>query len=154
MRLRSAERADAYALWLWANDPVTREASGARPVIDWAGHIDWFDRRLRSSSALIYIGENANEQPIGAIRFESQDGWRTAVLSYVVAPEVRGRGFGRALLVEGVEAVRAVHPGLVLTAEVATGNTRSTRLFEFLGWEELTPVGGRRQFADRRAASV
>lgn len=154
MQLRSAERADAYALWLWANDALTREASGARPVIDWAGHVDWFVRRLGSPSALIYIGENANEQPVGSIRFESQDGWRTAVLSYVVAPEVRGRGYGRALLVEGVEAVRAVHPGVVLTAEVTTSNTRSTRLFEFLGWEELTPVGGRRQFADRRVARV
>ncbi|MGE0441739.1 MAG: GNAT family N-acetyltransferase [Gemmatimonadales bacterium] len=135
MRLRLATFGDARRLLDWANDPGTRAASGGRDEIPWDRHLQWLASRLQDDSALVFVGESAVGEAVGSIRFETEDGWRSAVLSYVVAPDSRGRGFGRALLVEGVAAIRRIHPAAVLGAEVQLDNPRSVRLFESLGWD-------------------
>lgn len=154
MKLRPARPDDAYALWLWANDPETRAASGDRPVIGWEEHCRWLAGRLGSGAAALLIAETGESRPVGTIRFESPDGWSTAVLSYLVAPEARGRGFGRALLVEGVKAVRARYPEVRIEATVWEANDRSCRLFTALGWAVRPGDAGRVVFTDSVGAAV
>jgi ribosomal protein S18 acetylase RimI-like enzyme len=154
MNLRRATWDDAYPLWLWANDSETRVASGDRPLIPWIEHLAWLRNRVRAEAAIILVGETAEAQPVGSIRFESPDGWASAVLSYVVAPESRGRGFGRALLIEGVATLRRLHPRTLVIATVRPGNTRSARLFERLGWAVGEETLGRLQYLNRGLTAV
>jgi RimJ/RimL family protein N-acetyltransferase len=142
--LRRATHHDAHALWLWANDPVTRRASGGRAVIPWASHLEWLRERLASDSAVIFVLDRAPDDPVGTIRFETTDQWSSARLSYGVAPEARGHGFGRALLDRGTLAIRRLHPGVTLVALVASDNAPSRHLFDRLGWaSEPTAEGFR-----------
>ncbi len=149
MNLRRASTMDGYALWLWANDAGSRAASGDRPLIEWVTHLGWLERRLADSGTVLLIGESAAGQPVGTIRFESRDEWQSAVLSYAVAPEARGQGFGRALLVGGVLHLRRLHPAIRIEASVSAGNVRSLRLFRSLGWDERTSEDGVVWFVDR-----
>ena len=50
VQLRDATPADAYALWLWANDAETRAASRARDPIPWAAHVTWLGQQMESGN--------------------------------------------------------------------------------------------------------
>ncbi len=136
--LRRAAAADAYALWLWANDDATRAASHGRAPIRWNEHVRWLGAQLEGDAGAVYIGE-LDSRPVGSVRFDSQDGWRTARLSYVVAPESRGAGFSRLLVTQGVVEIRRRSAAVRVRAEVSRDNGRSLRVFRGLGWRESAP---------------
>jgi RimJ/RimL family protein N-acetyltransferase len=150
--LRGARGDDAYALWLWANDPDSRAASGDRAVISWADHLRWFGDRSSSPNARILIAENAEGRPVGCIRFETVDGWVGARLSYVVAPEARGNGIGGAILHEGTAALLRLRPAVVIEALVRGSNAPSVKLFQRMGWRGEPVAGGRLRFRSAEAA--
>ena len=140
--LRPAVAADAYMLWLWANDAESRAASFGREPIAWEAHVVWLDGCLRSASHLVLIAGLGSGQPAGVIRFDTADNWQTARLSYTIAPEVRGRGLALALVHAGTAAVRTQHRMVHVRAEVTRGNERSLRVFSQAGgWVETETDG-------------
>jgi RimJ/RimL family protein N-acetyltransferase len=140
LRLRPADRGDLYSLWLWANDPATRAASFGRPLIEWDEHLAWFASQ-EGRGAHVLMAEMPDGRPVGSIRFESSDGWLTARVSYVVAPEARGQGWSRPLVERGVSWLAASHPSTALVARVAADNARSLRVFRGAGWSETVAAG-------------
>lgn len=146
-RIRQALVQDAYALWLWANDPETRAASHSRQPIPWTAHVRWVNEQLASPNALILIAESGGGQPVGSTRFDSSDGWKSARLSYVVAPEARGRNISRTMLVEAIDFLRAQKRPGAIVADVMPDNERSLSVFRALGWQDIGPeTGGDRRF--------
>jgi RimJ/RimL family protein N-acetyltransferase len=135
LRIRPADGRDLYCLWLWANDPETRRASFGRATISWSDHVAWFERQRRDE-APIFIAETAEGQPIGSVRFDTEDRWRTARLSYVVGPEARRQGWSRPLVTHGVQHIRLLRPDATITARVMADNAGSLRVFRGLGWSE------------------
>lgn len=147
IRIRQAIVLDAYALWLWANDSETRFASHSRPPIPWTAHVRWVSEQLASPNALILIAEAGGGQPVGSARFDTTDGWNSARLSYVVAPEARGQHVSRTMLVKAIEFLRAEKRSGTIVADVMPGNERSLSVFRGLGWQEIGPgTGGDRRF--------
>ena len=134
--LRAVDTADLYPLWLWVNDPAARAASSNQAPIEWETHVAWLAARLTSPDALILIAHSSTGRPLGTIRFETDDGWMSARLSYLVAPESRGLGVGRALLTRGVETFSQAREGTRLVALVRGANGASRHLFTTLGWAE------------------
>lgn len=135
IRVRAAGPSDAYALWLWANDPETRGGSFAGAEIRWAEHVRWLAARLTDGSSVVLVGED-DSRPIGSVRFDTKDGWRTARLSYVVAPEARGHGWGTRLVLRGLTHLKGLHPEVAVWAEVKPANERSLKVFRGLRWTE------------------
>jgi RimJ/RimL family protein N-acetyltransferase len=133
--VRPAELLDRYLLWLWANDEETRHASFHRDEVAWKDHVAWFARQI-ADGCHVLIGETAEAQPIGSIRFDTANGWRTTRLSYVVAPESRGRGWAQPLVRAGVAWLRVRRPEADIEATVLSSNLASLRVFRELAWEE------------------
>ncbi|HEX2188379.1 MAG TPA: GNAT family N-acetyltransferase [Longimicrobiaceae bacterium] len=149
LRVVPAAAGDAYALWLWANDAGTRAASFGRDPIAWADHVAWLERALADAAHAVLVARSADGRPVGSIRFDTGDGWRTARLSYVVAPEARGEGRSGPMVRAGVAWVRGAHPGVAVRARVMEANERSLRVFRRLGWREERAEEGVREFWSR-----
>ena len=95
-RVRLAQEDDGFLLWLWANDPETRNNSFAPQPIAWWTHEQWYTRILRSPHCRIWLLEHLHV-PVGQIRYECMDA-ETAQISFSVGPRFRGKGMGTRLL--------------------------------------------------------
>jgi RimJ/RimL family protein N-acetyltransferase len=145
----AATSADGRELFDWRNDPGTRRASKHSAPIAWETHAAWFAVALASPDRTIYIGHSESKK-IGCIRFDRiRDSGEKFLVSIVIAPQERGRGFGLALLRSGI----AILPTAGLEAEIAIGNLASQRIFEACGFERIFDESDD-QFLRYRRASV
>ena len=146
MRLvgRRAERGDAELLWRWANDLETRRNAFSQMPIPWPDHLAWLDGRLASAATRIWIFSDG-DTPVGQVRFDMAG--EAAEIDIAVAPERRGRGYGKAMLTEAIDRLRAEH-GARFTprASVLEANAASLRMFRACGFTE---VGAERRGDDR-----
>jgi RimJ/RimL family protein N-acetyltransferase len=87
--------------------------------------MDWFVSKLASPDCEFLVGEQ-DGRPVGVLRMDRRaDEWEVSI---VVAPEVRSRGFGKAMLSAVIRGRRH------LVAEVLPGNEHSHELFRSCGW--------------------
>ncbi len=128
---------DAKILFDWRNDPLTRENSHNTDEVPWENHVAWLEKSLVSPTRTLYIAE-AEGVPVGTVRADLHNGARE--LSWTVAPEARGKGFGKAMV---LQFVREILPGVRLIASVKKGNRASESIARALG---LSP--GEQEFPD------
>lgn len=127
VELRPATHADMDDLWLWRNDPVTREQSRKADPVSWKSHVRWVSAALADPAHKIFIGERRG-MPVGNVGFHQVEGNTEA--SIVVAPPERGKGVGYAML----RAACTQQRGEIFAA-VRVANKASRRLFESCGFE-------------------
>lgn len=137
VRLRRTTASDADLLFGWSNDPVTRATSFHPEPIEAAGHAPWLEGRLASPTTGFWIGERDDGRPIGQVRVEVGDG-AVGELSISVAPDARGLGFGRALLLAAAEEAGRTLSIERLVARVRLDNPASLSLFRGAGFRERT----------------
>ena len=96
--LRRATLADAQPLYDWRMDPVTMENSRSTESFTLDSHTAWLTTKLKDSN--LFIAE-LQGTPIGMGRLdtgESRCCGQYAEVSLIVAPEHRGRHYGRAII--------------------------------------------------------
>ena len=98
MKLRKAKIEDAKILLEWRNDPLTRENSINADEILWENHLAWLSKTLNNPYRTLFIAEDDSGIPVGTIRTD-KEGANTYELSWTIAPEYRGKGFGREMVV-------------------------------------------------------
>jgi UDP-2,4-diacetamido-2,4,6-trideoxy-beta-L-altropyranose hydrolase len=137
LRLRRAREADCRMIWEWANDPVVRAVSFASASISWENHVAWFEARLADPDTVFYIALNAEDAPVGQVRFAIEDG--VATISVSVAAAYRSEGYG-------AEAIRLASQQLfyetdigLIHAYIKHDNPASARAFAKAGY---TDAGG------------
>ena len=87
------------------------------------------------------------DAPVGQVRFDVEGD--RAEIDIAVAPERRGRGYGRAMLVEAIRRLRTERGVRERpTASVLEDNARSLRMFRACGFKE---VGEERRDTGERA---
>jgi RimJ/RimL family protein N-acetyltransferase len=132
---RPAKRADAELLWRWANDPEARRQSFTKAAIAWDAHVAWLEARLASPACTILIFSDGGV-PVGQVRFDVVGDM--AEISISVAPEQRGRGYGRAMLASALERHSEQRGERVRTrASVLAANERSLRMFRASGFRDV-----------------
>src|SRR3989454_6024164 len=133
---REARMADADVLWRWANDPETRQNSFNTSPILYEEHVAWLSQRLGSDATPIWIFSDG-DVPVGQVRFDVAGA--VAEIGIRVAPERRGRGYGRAMLDAAVRCLRAERrDGVRPRASVLAHNAASLRLFKACGFEVVS----------------
>jgi RimJ/RimL family protein N-acetyltransferase len=138
---RKAEMGDAELLWRWANDRETRENSFSSEPIAYADHMAWLERRLASDRTRFWIFSDAGV-PVGHVRFDLTG--QVAEIGITVAPERRGRGYGKALLAQALRCLRdEMGDGVRPRASVLAHNTASLRLFAACGFAPVAGDGAR-----------
>lgn len=149
--LREVEERDRELLFRWANDAETRSRSFSQAPITWEEHTAWFARMRADENCLHWIlmasgeesGDAAREQQTGAVRpagtvRAARDGDGGSYrISYSIAPECRGRGYGTIILELAKSWTAAFCPGCkYLYGEVKADNAASVRCFEKAGYEK------------------
>jgi len=136
LRLRPAIQADAETVWRWRETlPPDHFRAGPNPPLP--QHQEWFARALQDPSRHMLIAES--EKRVALLRLDIEG--RTATVSILLRPGVRGQGYGRrALAFLGPFARR--HGIAQLTAEVAQTNTASLRLFRGAGYRQTRADNG------------
>jgi len=132
--LRPIAMSDAARLYEWAMDPETRAQSFRSGTFDFESHCRWLTKRLTSPDWMGLVAED-NGGPVGMIRFDRQGD--RATLSFAVAPESRGKGYGTAVLAAG--AAYALKNGFAAKVRgiVKLSNTASLRCFIKAGFKRL-----------------
>ena len=102
LTLRPATLADWQLLLQWRNDPQTRRWSRQSAVIDEVQHRAWLSDVIGDGRRRLLVAE-VGGHPAGTVRLDSVGGGTE--VSWTVAPELRGRGLGRRLVVLALEQV-------------------------------------------------
>ena len=137
--LRKAEREDMEQLFLWANDKEVRKNSFSTAPISYEEHRNWYGNKLQEENTRIYIFCDGDLE-VGALRLEF--GREEAEISYSIAPEFRGKGYGQELIFQAEQEVRRwqesipLLPGqAVIKAQVKPENQASNKIFTKAGYE-------------------
>jgi RimJ/RimL family protein N-acetyltransferase len=139
---------DADMLWRWANEPMVRANAFNTAPIPYAAHLRWLVKRLCSSATRIWIFSDRG-RAVGQVRIDLAG--PTAEIDISVAPEHRGRGYGRAMLAEAVRLTRSEWGAdLRLRALVLDRNPASLALFRSCGFRAV----GRLERSTGRGAVV
>jgi len=127
--LREVEMADCDLLFDWANDFEVRKNSFQSNTIPYEKHIEWFKEKLEDTDCEIFLCI-AEGKEIGLARIEYIG--KEGMISYSVAKEYRGMGYGQRMLLLVEE--KAVRRADWLTGYVKPENIASQCVFERLGY--------------------
>jgi RimJ/RimL family protein N-acetyltransferase len=131
MDLRRATMDDALDVLAWRNDPLAVAMSKTSDTVDRAGHLAWFANAVKDPRRVLFIAMEDGRK-LGMVRFDrSDDTW---LVSINMAPNERGRGYGRAALNEALAMLRASVGQCRLSAEIKDSNAVSLRLFQQCGF--------------------
>ncbi|MBM4319139.1 MAG: GNAT family N-acetyltransferase [Deltaproteobacteria bacterium] len=152
LRLRPATEADRELIFAWANDPVTRAVSFCCDPIPYATHCSWYADALRRSDRRLLVAElvegeagaggAAGARPAAVVRFDLEpagcpepDSSPAAEISINIAPELRGRGLGAAILRQATCWAGEVLGAMVVVARIRPGNQASVDAFSLAGYQ-------------------
>ncbi len=132
--LRPANMDDARQLLDWRNDALTRHSSIDGHEIPYEQHVKWLEDVLAAPDRNLRIAEISGI-PIGTVRADrDDDGWK---LSWTVAPEARGHGFGKKIVALMIRSL-----GGKIRAEIKSDNVASLRIAEALKMVKVSETQG------------
>jgi ribosomal protein S18 acetylase RimI-like enzyme len=142
--LRTANQRDSQALLAWRNDAETIQNSISKKAVDSASHDVWFTKILSNSACLLFIGEVQGNR-IGMVRFDLSSNQKgtglRGLVNINIAPQVRGQGYGKALLATTIQKLDARVSSL--EAVVLASNWQSQNLFKSLKFERIDKLKDR-----------
>jgi RimJ/RimL family protein N-acetyltransferase len=127
IRLRLARQEDGPDIWRWRNDPISRQYSFNSTPIPFEEHLIWWASSLANPKRKTYILENEQGEGLGSLRKDETENGEIE-LSWMVAPEHRGKGYGTTLLRLGLEGESAC------IALIKPENIASCRMVEKMGF--------------------
>ncbi len=130
--LKKATIEDAEDVLSWRNDPTTRENSFTKGEISLLSHMNWFQRKLANPNCHIFILMDGDVK-VGNIRVDVTED--VGEISYMIAPEARGKGYGKKIIALVEEELRNASTGVkTLTAFTLKENTASGKCFVANGY--------------------
>lgn len=152
VRLRPATIADAELLFAWRNDPLTRAQSIHTEPVVWERHLAWLQASLQNPDRQLFIAEQVlpAEQAtvvLGTVRADKVA--KAYELSWTVAPEQRGEGWGKKMVAALIDCLPA---GAAYRAVVLNTNSASEQIAAGLGMVVKSSSPTQTLFAARKPA--
>lgn len=134
MSLRRVTYEDRMLLLEWANDKEVRKNSFQTHQIGMEEHCRWLERKLADEQCDMFL-LCRDDVPVGQIRLDYTG--EQAVISYSIAKDYRGKGYGGILLQLAEDEVRRTRRDIhEMYAEVKEENLASRRKFEQAGYDK------------------
>jgi RimJ/RimL family protein N-acetyltransferase len=138
VRLREVTPADADDLYRWRMEPGTQAMFRSAGPVSMEAHRDFLAGYFQPGNRDRWFVIEAGGEPVGTIALYgfSSDGREAEWGRFVVAPEHRGRGWGRRSLELLLAHARTL--GMrTLRCEVLAGNATAAGLYRRLGFAEI-----------------
>ncbi|MFT6981254.1 MAG: UDP-2,4-diacetamido-2,4,6-trideoxy-beta-L-altropyranose hydrolase [Crocinitomicaceae bacterium] len=132
---QKAEVQHTKKTFTWANDPIIRQFAFNKGAIPWVDHQSWFSSKVNAPDCYYGILKY-NDDFVGSIRFDIKD--KIALISYLVAPEWHGQGFGTLLIKFGLQGLADEFNSVQISEVhgfVFPSNIASTKTFERFGFK-------------------
>lgn len=125
--LRRADSNDIDLYFEWLNCPELMRVSGRSKQVSYEDHQQWFMNNLNSSSVLLYILLDSEENIVGQVSFKRvSEEWS---VGFHVLPAFRSKGWGYYLIESGLRALHLHDPmARNVHAFVRLGNESSERV--------------------------
>ncbi|WP_341457728.1 GNAT family N-acetyltransferase [Clostridium botulinum] len=127
-----ANESHCELIYEWSNDDEVRKNSFNSNKIIYEEHAKWYLNKLRDSNCCIYLLADANKS-IGIVRIERKQ--NKNVISYSIAKEFRGKGYGYKILLKLEEELIKEYKEIVLTGYVKEENISSIKIFKKLNYK-------------------
>jgi RimJ/RimL family protein N-acetyltransferase len=135
LQLRKAQLSDLDLYFHWVNDSDARQNAITVKQIDYDEHCVWFAEKVISKDACLWVMEY-EEVPVGQIRFDIDRSLKEATISYFIAQEHRGKGFGLSVVKLGLELFFGTKKDIsTINAVVKSTNGYSRKIFEHFSFQ-------------------
>lgn len=134
--VRNVNVSDSRNLLSWRNDPAVLRYQHTQQVITPVDHAKWLSVRLLEPKNLPFLAYEEDNHVIGYVRLDEAESDET-IISILISPEFRGRGYGAAILKHFLNYVRGKGIAEPIIAYVHNGNIPSQKLFRSLSFNEL-----------------
>lgn len=133
--LKRAHLNDCDLLFNWANDKETRKNSFNQSKISYEEHVAWFNSKMKSYTCAIFI-LNFDNISVGYVRIDIEN--KTAVISYAIDENYRGRGLAEKMLALLEAELRNEEKHIEkLIGYVKSDNIASQKIFEKLKYNKI-----------------
>lgn len=134
INIREASEKDLALYFDWTNDEEVRKQSfNSQPVL-LENHEKWFYKKLADESCLMLVFEDAQQVPIGQVRFESNEEQEISVIGVSLDKHFRGKGLADKLLTLASAYFFKKNPDYTIQAFIKAGNQSSINAFSKAGF--------------------
>lgn len=137
MIFRKATKQDSDNLFRWRNDPETRANSINTAPVKREEHEGWLEKTLKNPNRLLFIAEE-DRQAVGTMRADKLEDENGYEFSWTVAPEFRGRGLGKKMLLQAIGEVKSP----ILKAKIKKENIASIKMAQAAGFSQESEENG------------
>ncbi len=128
---------DVELTYRWASDKKVRLFSFNKEGISFDEHKMWFFNKINDTNCYYYILQRGVEK-VGSIRIDFCKQYNKGLISYLIAPEFHGNGFGTRILQMVEDLVKTIFEEIHLTGLVIKSNNASVRIFNKLGYDLIS----------------
>jgi RimJ/RimL family protein N-acetyltransferase len=137
--LKRVNFSDSRLLFKWATDPIIRKYSKNQSEITWDNHNKWLEQKITNTSCLFFL-LMVEQKAVGSIRFEKVNDLEI-IISYQIAPEFHGKGYGNLILRLGIsQVISYFQVPLCFKGWVLIENEPSKKIFQKLGFEQINEI--------------
>lgn len=150
-RFATAEDADLY--YEWANDELVRANSYNQDKIEYTGHVDWFNRKLKSIYCRFYLFFNNKKEPVGQVRIDKQGD--EVIIGISIDSKHRGNSYGVEMLKKASANYLHYFSEAEIIAYIKCENNASYRIFIDAGFrnEEIVDMNGFKSYKLHKSTS-
>jgi RimJ/RimL family protein N-acetyltransferase len=134
INIRKANENDVMLYFDWTNDDEVRKQSFNSNVIAFENHEKWFHKKISDSDCLMLVFEDAQQTPIGQVRFEKDEKEQISVIGVSLDKNFRGKRLSGKIIELASGYFFKENPDYTIQAYIKAGNKGSIGAFHKAGF--------------------
>ena len=106
LSIRKAKSSDSKTVYKLSQEPLVRNTSFKKKKFSFLEHNAWYMKKILSSTSYIWL-LNRRSTVYGMIRFDIER--KDFVLSYAIFKRFRGKGYGKSILIKGINKINKIY---------------------------------------------
>jgi RimJ/RimL family protein N-acetyltransferase len=134
INIRKAHETDLMLYFDWTNEDKVRKQSFTSEPVALENHEKWFYKKLADPNCLMLVFEDAQQTPIGQVRFESNEEDKISVIGVSIDKNFRGQNLAGKILALATTYFFKQKPDYMIEAFIKTDNKGSISAFSKAGF--------------------